>query len=775
MNRSFSYRPIFDYRRFPLKACVFAILAILVATWPCMASANPVVFTDGLTKQQREYYDGGGYANDIYQARQIGQDDYVKTLMNEDYVKACNKNSNPATSKSTTFDEALKTGKTTYYDSHTGKFQRVSDQQKFVSGGNLKAKDIAKVGRYNSTSSSIAEKIKKRGKASSVLAASKNSGKSLISKVFGVGGKLIAGAGKFLGTVAGITMVRDLTNGVISFFDSDRFDECMASSDIMQQISGMADYCSEVSTIPAGLPTDIDLSDLPCFSYNDFQVCFTRYHQIWLASGYSSMPTFEYTVTAKDESLGGGSSQLLFHFPKGNDFDVKYLWINDYNRGSNYILNYYTDSTYTKPADSSIFKGDLTGKKFYLRESYSGYIAWSDGKKYYNDHFDNALNALLSGNWDRVCSASNGSGCSLDDLSLYKWVDKNGNETDERPKHDDLTKKVGTPDPVTTTVDGSDGKQYTATNTDTDRGTIPSPTLPAGVSPVSVTVTAKKSDGTTQTIIPKTNVTDPKTPEVSGTLDLIDTATGDSCYGEGYACADWPTKVKEATKKEVNTDNKETTKTVTDMPYKCVWAGDDGSTKELPIGECTVLRKQWQPKHTKDGTTAVDPTDPDTDIKDPIDAPQPSDRPSYTDCVKEDISWNPVTWVFTPVKCALDWAFVPSKTNTKTQGVLVRQKVSTTYIDSLINAFKGAFLGRQELTEAHCLGPEFHLEFMGYQLIPKGSHPLSVCEDSGFEFLPEFSKATCLVLATAVSFLTLRKWIAQAVHFNDDKNTDIDK
>ena len=64
---------------------------------------------------------------------------------------------------------------------------------------------------------------------------------------------------------------------------------------------------------------------------------------------------------------------------------------------------------------------------------------------------------------------------------------------------------------------------------------------------------------------------------------------------------------------------------------------------------------------------------------------------------------------------------------------------------------------------------------MGYQLIPRGSYPLSVCKGSGLEFLPEFSKATCLILASAVSFLTLRKWIAQAVHFNDDKNTDIDK
>lgn len=758
MNRSFSYRPIFDLRRFPLKACVFAILAILVATWPCMASANPVIFTDGLTKQQREYYDGGGYASDIYQAKQIGQDDYVKTLMNEDYVKACNKNSNPATSKNTTFDEAIKTGKTTYYDSHTGKFERVSEQQKFVSGGNLKAKDIAKVGRYNSTSSSIAEKIKKGGKASSILAASKNSGKSLISKVFGVGGKLLGLAGRFLGTVSGIVMVRDMTNGVINFIDEDRFDECMATSDIAQMISGMSDYCSQISELPRGVPSDMDLSGLPCFIANKDKVCMTRFHLV--SYGKYDYPAIDYVQTA----ISGWHSDwdLRFHFPRGSDGDVYKIIFNTYVADS--LLGLYKDSDYTQKVDP--WKDNKRNfRVLYGRVAFQHYETWSDDSYHYNDEFASVMTALFSGQYDYV-----------GEKDFFSWIDSKGNATDVKPDHEDLSKDLP-PSGATTIVDGSDGKQYTATTEGTSggNGTIPSPTLPAGVSPVSVTVTSKGTDGTTHTIIPKTDITDPKTPEVTGTLDLIDTATGDSCYGEGYACADWPTKVKEATKKEVNTDNKETTKTVSDMPYKCVWAGDDGSTKELPIGECTVLRKQWQPKHTKDGTTAVDPTDPDTKIDDPIDAPQPSDRPSYTDCVKEDVSWNPLTWVFTPVKCALDWAFVPSETHTKTQAVLVRQKVSTTYIDSLIDAFKGAFLGRQELTEAHCLGPEFHLEFMGYQLIPKGSHPLSVCEGSGFEFLPEFSKATCLVLATAVSFLTLRKWIAQAVHFNDDKNTDIDK
>lgn len=766
---NFSYRPVFDFRRFPWRALLFSILAILIATWPNFAMAATATKSDGLTTQQREYYQNGGYANDIYQSGQMGDEykSYVKSLMNEDYVRRCNKNSNPAP-KGTSFNDAITKGYTTYADPKTGKMVKVSTQQKFVSGGNLKAKDVAKLGRYNATSSSMAKQIKAGRKASSVLAANKNSAKGLFSKFFGTGGRLLAAGGKFLGAVSGVIMVRDLANGVINFFDKDRFDECMVTNDFVQSIAGIKDMCTEISTIPAGLPADVDLSDLPCFSFSTFSVCLTRYHQISQGANYSALPVLEYTVTSKVDVNIGIYQDLLFHFDSGNDFDVSDVIFDTYN-DSIIKLGLYSEGykSFLKSVDSL-----SVGQRLFVRNSFRNFSRWSDDQYHYEKEFNDALSAVLSGNWAYVCIPF-GNSCSINDN--FKWIDKNGNETNTRPDHKDLSKS-GAPEPATTTVEGSNGKTYTATNQDTNTpaGTIPSPRLPYGVSPVSVTVTSTGTGGTVHTIIPKTDVRDHDTPEVEGTLDLIDTATGNSCYGEGYACADWPTQVKEKTGIEVNLNNKSTTQTHKDMPYKCVWAGDDGSTKELAIGECTVLKKQWKPKETHEGTTGTDPSTGEA-VDEPVDNPKPNERPSYGSCVKENVSWNPVSWVYSPVKCALDWAFVPSETNTKTQAVLVRQKVSTTYIDSLVDSFKSAFLGRQELTEAHCLGPEFHLEFMGYQLIPKGSHPLSVCEGSGFEFLPEFSKATCLVLAAAVSFLTLRKWIAQAVHFNDDKDVNVDK
>ena len=86
-----------------------------------------------------------------------------------------------------------------------------------------------------------------------------------------------------------------------------------------------------------------------------------------------------------------------------------------------------------------------------------------------------------------------------------------------------------------------------------------------------------------------------------------------------------------------------------------MWNGSDGTSKEIGIGECTVLSNQWTKTNVSNGTTASDPNSGEQ-ITDPSDSPKKSDKPSYGQCVAEDVSWNPVSWVFVPVKCALTWA-----------------------------------------------------------------------------------------------------------------------
>ncbi len=68
--------------------------------------------------------------------------------------------------------------------------------------------------------------------------------------------------------------------------------------------------------------------------------------------------------------------------------------------------------------------------------------------------------------------------------------------------------------------------------------------------------------------------------------------------------------------------------------------------------------------------------------------------------------WNPVSWVFVPVKCALQWAFYPSQDNTETQMLKVQQKAGKSGIDQLPKAFNASFGAYQNSFGQHCQRPE---------------------------------------------------------------------
>lgn len=61
---------------------------------------------------------------------------------------------------------------------------------------------------------------------------------------------------------------------------------------------------------------------------------------------------------------------------------------------------------------------------------------------------------------------------------------------------------------------------------------------------------------------------------------------------------------------------------------------------------------------TSTGTTTI----PQTGTNDTVPAPITSGtNPESSDCWSHGWSWNPVSWVYVPVKCALTWAFVPTE------------------------------------------------------------------------------------------------------------------
>lgn len=361
-----------------------------------------------------------------------------------------------------------------------------------------------------------------------------------------------------------------------------------------------------------------------------------------------------------------------------------------------------------------------------------------------------------------TCSAALAGGFSFDPNSVnFGFQDDNGKSQDQAFDPNLIRKNV--PKAKTKVeVQGSDGKTYIAEGDYRNQDgniNIPSVPLPEGVTPANVKVTQTSEDDQNEQIA---NVKVDQPDHTNGTLDLIDMRINKSCYDSSAACAAWPQEVQKATGNTVTLDNKDTTKTKPDMPYKCVWQSD-GTSTELAIGECTVLSNSFTESNQHEGTVGSDPSNGEQ-INDPVDDPKPSDKVDYAQCVATDVSWNPVSWVFVPVKCALQWAFYPSQDNTETQMLKVQQKAGNSGIDQLPKAFNVSFGALQNSFGQHCQGPEMHLNAFGHDLVPS-SHPFSVCDGTGLEKLPTFSRAAFIVLSCAVCYITIRKWLSAMFGF----------
>lgn len=241
-----------------------------------------------------------------------------------------------------------------------------------------------------------------------------------------------------------------------------------------------------------------------------------------------------------------------------------------------------------------------------------------------------------------------------------------------------------------------------------------------------------------------------------GYLDLWNVPANVSCFDGGEACADWSAKVKTITGEELSSKNQHTTSTDPKLQYSCRWYEQDKKTfKELPIGECAVYKDTFVQKNQ---ATRTPYTDPKTDKmpEHPV-IPKTAVYPKFdfSSCVTQNVSLNPVSWVFVPVSCALQWAFKPDPVNMTTQAT--KLKVLSGGIGSPLQT---SFHEHYEVfggQGSECHGPEFKLEFLGVQII-KPSHPMSVCEGSGLEFLPQFTRAAFIALYGYGCLLVIRKW-----------------
>lgn len=86
-------------------------------------------------------------------------------------------------------------------------------------------------------------------------------------------------------------------------------------------------------------------------------------------------------------------------------------------------------------------------------------------------------------------------------------------------------------------------------------------------------------------------------------------------------------------------------------------------------------------------TTGVNP------IPDPSNPPTDGTAPSGDNCWGSGWSWNPISWVYVPVKCALVWAAVPPAGSVATQVADLRTQASTRAPFSIVTALGTAVQG----------------------------------------------------------------------------------
>lgn len=774
-----------------LSSVLVCLMACLASVFAFCGTAVAATATTSTPAWLDQYYSDRYYVNPPWEASSsMGgwQDDAVKrALMDPDYLERCQTVKAPAP-EGTSLSDAIKHGYTTFWeDFGNGEMleMNVSDrQQTFAETWRLDEGEIIDAYKHDSTgkelnrrirshraegnkltmtSSEISNMTKKTKLPSSNIIASAKQGTTSFNQKFktalkktlkpvksgvkvtdamveksykaSLGTILKAGGARMLTLVGGASDVLTAAqvgiwvgNGLVGFLNIDQAEECrVMTNKVVRFALGLDSACSKFST------GNVQVGNLSV-----------------------QLPEKVNWVVYRPNGANGDSRiESRWKFTKFYVEDP-YLVI-----GLKFDTRYSTDS-------------GLSNSYFRLQKPVSGIdnlqvIQWLSGAPYALLRYGSSPCGYNSNSVfpDRgTCTAALSGGFSFDPNKyegVFTFEDDQGNPQSEPFDPG----KIRTNKPKAKTkvkVHGSDGKDYETEAQPTDQGGnfwIPDTALPDGVTPTHVTVTRESEDGGDSKTYVDANVG--TSSRAAGVLDLIDVATGKSCYEESFSCATWAGDVAKVTGKPVTLESTATSTSHPTLPYKCVWKAATGSMSELPIGECTVLSNSFQDTNITAGTTGTDP-DTGDHIDDPVTDPTPHEKVDYATCVKTDVSWNPVSWVFVPVKCGLQWAFEPDREQLETQSIRIQQKAHMSGLNELPAAFKESFGALQGTFGQHCQGPEMHISAFGHDLIPS-SHPFSVCQGTGLEMLPTFSRAGFVVLSCAVCYVTIRKWLSAMFGF----------
>lgn len=171
----------------------------------------------------------------------------------------------------------------------------------------------------------------------------------------------------------------------------------------------------------------------------------------------------------------------------------------------------------------------------------------------------------------------------------------------------------------------------------------------------------------------------------------------------------------------------------TDFAYQCIWG-----THVMQLSDCADMDAQGyygtsttapptQVQISGGTGTNTDPTTGQDSTATTGPAPDATDT-TGSNCMGGIWSWNPVNWVYVPIKCALTWAFVPKEADLEAQTQTVHESVENSSIGTFFGAigdFAGAFMPGDNETNVNCAGPAVSIPAIGLNDI----HPLDACSE----------------------------------------------
>lgn len=323
------------------------------------------------------------------------------------------------------------------------------------------------------------------------------------------------------------------------------------------------------------------------------------------------------------------------------------------------------------------------------------------------------------------------------------------------------------PQQVTTTVTstGADGASYSSAVSGMSDGsgyapsTIQTKVNDDGSLSGSVSIDTKAENG--QTVNFGAGSLDGIYPNAAGKrLDLIDVKTGQSCFSEGYACADWVKETQQIVPDhQLDVNFKGTTKEYPALTYKCSY-DVPGKITEVPLGECIAYAPQFKPEAQKSGQTTGEPdgststnttTEPDTGY-------------SYTDCVRSATAETAAAWLYSPVTCAAHQLFIPDEKVMTTTAARFQRDTS----DGIMPQFKalqtnwGAFF---DSFGGDCHGIRVSFGWGDFKIFDDAEF-LNACPGTQLDYLPKLCRAAITVGLAIVAFSICRKAVMAIFDYN---------